>query len=133
MYHPGKEAAVRTKPSGDEITQLPPAPAPTARDANPWQTSGAPQPPRRMVSIRKPRGRDPTTRPAREGMRNLIAIGIVAFILVSGALEALQGAGPEALIGMIVPLFILAILFLARRNKSRSRDRGSAGAGADRD
>jgi hypothetical protein len=133
MYHRGEEDAVRTKPTGDEITPLPPAPAPTARDANPWQTSGAAGPPKRMTSIRTPRGRDPVTRPAREGMRNLVAIGIIAFILVSGVLEALQGGGPEALIGMAVPLFILAILFLARRNKSKRRGRGDAGPGAGGD
>jgi hypothetical protein len=133
MYHRGEEDAVRTKPSGDEITQLPPAPAPTARDANPWQTSGAARPPKRLTSIRTPRGRDPVTRPAREGMRNLVALGIVAFILVSGVLEALQGGGPEALIGMVVPLFILAILFLARRNKSKRRGRSGVESGADGD
>ena len=121
---------MRTRTNGEEIAQLPPAPAPTARDANPWPVPGAAQSPRRMPSIRKSRGRDPATRPAREGMRNLVALGIVAFILVSAALEALQGGGPETLIGMIVPLFILVILFLARRNKSKRRDRSGPATGS---
>jgi len=117
----GQEETMRTRDSADEITQLPPPPAPTARDANPWSTSGSPRPPRRMPSIRRPRGRDPSSRPAREGMRNLVAIGVVAFIIVSGVLEALQGGGVEALIGMVIPLFILAVFFLGRWRKSKRR------------
>ena len=122
---------MRTRTSADEITRLPPPPAPTARDANPWTVPGAEPPPQRMPSIRRSRGRDPSNRPAREGMRNLFAIGIVAFIIVSGVVEALQGGGPEALVGMVVPLFILGILFLARRRKSARR--GGPGVPPDGD
>jgi hypothetical protein len=121
---------VRTRDGSDEITQLPPPPAPPARDANPWPLSGSP-PRRRGPTIRRPRGRDATTRPAREGLRNLVAIGIVAFIIASGVLEALQGGGPEAIVGLVVPLFILAILFLARRRKSNRRGDTHRTAGMD--
>lgn len=115
---------MRTRDQVDEITQLPPPPAPTARDANPWPVAGAPQAPRRTPSVRVARRRrDPGTRKVREGMRNLLALGIVAFIIVSAALEALRGGGPEALIGVVFPLLIVGILFLARRQKSQQRDR----------
>jgi hypothetical protein len=114
---------VRTRDSTDEMTQLPPPPAPPARDANPWPLPGSPRT-HRLPSIRRPRGRDASTRPAREGMRNLVAVAVVAFIVVSGVLEALQGGGPESIVGLVVPLFILAILFLARRRKS-NRLRGT--------
>lgn len=120
---------MRTRDAADEITQLPPPPAPTARDANPWSVTGAPQAPRRVPAIRAVRRRDPGTRKLREGMRNLLALGIVAFIIVSAALEALRGGGPEALIGMVFPLLIVGILFLARRHKSRQRDAGGSGDG----
>ena len=113
---------LRTRDNDDEITELPPPPAPTARDANPWPVTGTP-PPRRLTSLRTPRGRDPGTRKAREAMRNLLALGIVAFIIVSAALEALQGGGPEALVGVVFPLLVVGILFLARRRKSQRRDR----------
>jgi len=118
---------LRTRDSADKITELPPPPAPTARDANPWPVTGTPPPPRRLPSLRTPRGRDPGTRKAREGMRNLVALGIVAFILVSGVFEAMRGGGGESLVGLAFPLFIMAILFLSRRRKSRERDRAAAG------
>jgi len=120
---------LRSRATADEITQLPPPPAPTARDANPWPVTGTPEPPRRVPSLRMARRRDPGTRKVREGMRNLVALGIVAFIIVSGVFEALRGGGPEALVGLAFPLFILAILFMARRRKLRARDREAAGRG----
>lgn len=120
---------MRTRDQADEITQLPPPPAPTARDANPWPVADAPKPPRRLPSLRTPKGRDPGTRKAREAMRNFAALGIVVFIVLSGVFEALQGGGWESIVGLAVPLFILAILFLARRRKSR--ERGATGRDGD--
>ena len=122
---------MRTRDTAEEITQLPPPPAPTARDANPWPLSSVQQPARRTPSIRRPRARKATMHPAREGMRNLLFLGIVAFIVVSGVVEVLQGGGPEALAGIAIPLFILAILFLARRRKSRRGGDGVVGMRRD--
>jgi hypothetical protein len=124
---------VRTRDNADEINELPPPPAPTARDANPWPVTGVPQAPPRLPSLRTSRARDPGTRKAREGMRNLVALGIVAFILVSGVFEALRGGGAESVVGLAFPLLILAIVFRSRRRKSRERDRAAAGRVTGRD
>lgn len=117
---------MRTSDQPDEITPLPPPPAPTARDANPWQVSGAPAPARRA---RMPQARDAGSRPARSALRHLVAIGIVAFIAVSGAVEALRGGEPEKLIGVAFTVFILLIFFLARQRSARRRAGRPAGPG----
>lgn len=122
---------MRTRNDADEITPLPPPPAPTARDANPWPVTDAPAAPRRQPPPRVARRLEPGTRKARNGLRNVLVIGIVAFVVLSGVLEALQGSGPEALIGVVFPLLIMGILFLARRQKSRRRDRATPADGGD--
>lgn len=117
---------MRTSDPEDAITPLPPPPAPTARDANPWPVTGVPGPARRTV-LRRPRQRDPGQRKAREGLRNLLMLGVVAFILVSALMEALRGGGVGPLVGALFPLLILAVLFLARRRKSRNGGAGRTG------
>lgn len=82
-----------------------------------------------MTGVPAPSRQAPAPRARREGLRNLVVLGFVAFILFSGLREALQGGGVESLLGMAIPLFVVAILFLARRHKAQRS--GSAGSSQD--
>lgn len=113
-------------PKAAQQTGLPPPPAPTARDANPWPmsslTGAAPQPSRqpapRGIQRAARGGRSPA--PSRDGQRRWVPVAILLVIAGTGvqlAMQALESGDFEAAIGALVILAMAA--FIAWRRLSR--------------
>lgn len=107
---------------------LPPPPAPTARDANPWPMSSAPtgtQPPPRQprASGRRPQPQSPAG-PAARRKRALpwVPLLVLFFIIGTGvqmAIRALAEGDIETAAGALVILALVAIVALSRMVKRR--------------
>ena len=106
----------------DATHELPPPPAPTARDANPWTVETAPG----SVS-RRHRFRRRTTGAAQDPVRRrsgpsrfAVAIAIAFLMLGIIFMRASEGAEFEDLAGVVFAMVVL-ILFAATRRRDRSR------------
>jgi len=115
---------MKTKfPGATDKPTLPPPPAPTARDANPWTISdvpgagraSAPQAPtgrRRRFEPDRSRARPGHERPAR-----FMPFAVLIFIAGAGvnlALQALREGNVEAAIGALVVVGLVAFVLVKR-------------------
>lgn len=107
---------------------LPPPPAPTARDANPWPMSssptGMPPPPRHpRAAGRRAQPRSPLGDPAsRKRALPWIPLLVLFFILGTGvqmAIRALSEGDVETAAGALVILAVVAVVALSRLVKRR--------------
>jgi hypothetical protein len=116
-------------PKAAQQTGLPPPPAPTARDANPWPMSGptgtAPQSSRQPAPRGIQRGarggtggRSPA--PSRSGQRRWVPVAILLFIAGTGvqlAMQALESGDLEAALGALVILAMAALIAWRRLSR----------------
>lgn len=124
---------MKTHEAKDTVTLLPPPPAPTARDANPWPVSETNRQPGRTTpfSIRRPQRSDRKPRPRRSALGSMFAIGVAAFILVTALIQALRGDSPQDWGGVAVTVFFLVMFVVSRLRSSRRRsERNTVGNGA---
>jgi hypothetical protein len=122
---------MKTRPSDRQREPgLPPPPAPTARDANPWPISSAPtgtQPP--PGQPRAPGGRLRRRPPAAVAARRKRAspwVPLLVLVFIAGtgvqmAIRAFAGGDIEAAAGALVIIAFVAIIAL-RRAVKKSRD-----------
>lgn len=111
------------------VSRLPPPPAPTSRDANPWPISGQPDA-RRLPRWREtlpasgePRASWRSTSPVagNTGRRGLpvVALGAMAAVAAAVAVTAIEAGDPREAIG---PLLMLAFVgFAAWRHLAAKR------------
>ena len=113
---------MQPRKASDETTQLPPPPAPTARDANPWTVESAPGAassrhrfPRRRSGV----GQDPFRR--RPGPSSFV-VAIAIALLVAGLLFLRETAGADFEdLARVAFAMIVLVLFAVTRRRSRSR------------
>lgn len=113
---------MRTRNGSDEITALPPPPAPPARDANPWRLPELDRPAGEAPSPRRPRRRDP--RPdARRTPQSRIALAAGIALLVLGVVVARMAGGEDIgdVAKSLAPLLIIVIVVVSRLGRRRSR------------
>jgi hypothetical protein len=115
---------MQTRNGTDEITPLPPPPAPPARDANPWpmpEASGqAARGPRALASIRRAGKQDPGSRPT-DALRASVAIGLAVMIMTVALIQARKSGELEDLAGALFALFLLVMFAVTRLRKARRR------------
>jgi hypothetical protein len=113
-------------PKAAQQTGLPPPPAPTARDANPWPMSGptgaspqsSRQPAPRGIQRAARGGRSPA--PSRDGQRRWVPVAILLFIAGTGvqlAMQALESGDVEAAVGALVILAMAALIAWRRLSR----------------
>lgn len=118
---------MRTRNGSDEITPLPPPPAPPARDANPWRLPELDRPATGSPSPRRPPRRQDAPETTGWGAPR-IALVVVFVLLVLGLAVArmIEGGNPGDFAEALFPLVILAIFLvsrLRRRRRSNVRER----------
>ncbi len=129
---------MKTKDSPDQVTELPPAPAPTARSANRWPLSGGHMDGHgRRRGARTPRHAEATPPAAQgpdPGMRKSLLQGAAAPIMLAlamGVIAFLRGRGGDSFEdyrGLLIALAVVAFLVISRvgaRRSKRHRDRGA--------
>ena len=115
---------MRTKDGPDGITRLPPPPAPTARDANPWPIEarqGRPRPSGFPPRARR-RGGLPAQAPARRSKRAAVAIVIAVLLLGVAMMQLARGGDVGDLAEVALPLAMVAIFAITRLRERRRRD-----------
>jgi hypothetical protein len=127
---------MQTKDAPNEITRLPPPPAPPARDANPWpwpeQARGAERRPSRLASIRRAGRRDRQEPPASPALSKSVAIGVAILVMTMALIEALGRGGAEDWAGAVFVVLLLVIFALrqlrgASKRAARRERRDDAG------
>lgn len=111
---------MRTTNGSDEITALPPPPAPPARDANPWRLPELDRPAGQAPSPRRPRRREEPPGPERTPQRRIaLAAGIA--LLVLGVVVARLTGGEDIgdVVKSLAPLLIIVIVVTARLRRRR--------------
>lgn len=120
---------MQTRKAVDEIPELPPPPAPTARDANPWSVETEPvRGRRRRGRHARVAGRDPVKRSS--APPRIAVVLAVAFLMLGLAVMRIRESGEFEDIAGIVFAFVVLLLFAVTRGKSRRRSK-SGGAGHD--
>jgi hypothetical protein len=116
---------MQTKSGPDEITPLPPPPAPPARDANRWpwpeQERGAERRPSRLASIRRAGQRDRQEPPASSALSKSVAIGVAILVMTMALIEALGRGGAEDWAGAGFVILLLVIFALRQLRGARKR------------
>ena len=128
---------MRTRDSTDAITEMPPPPAPTARDANPWPMESESRPVsrrHRRVLRRQPdaASRGEASHPDKAGARPPgVAIALaVAFMIAIGFIRLRNSGNIEDLAGVLFALVVLVLFIVTRKGRrKRSRSGGRAGSG----
>jgi hypothetical protein len=107
---------------------LPPAPAPTARDANPWQMSAGaggkqhePRHPRAPGWPPRPRTPQQVAASRKQGMPwiPLLILFFIAGTVMQFAVQALRHGDFEAAVAAILMLLLVAFVALRRIRKGR--------------
>ena len=112
---------MRTKDGPDEITRLPPPPAPTARDANPWPNEAKEGRPRPSGFPRRGRRRSGLPAPARRSKRAAVAIVIGVLLLGVVMMQLARGGDVGDLAEVALPLAMVAIFAITRLRERRRR------------
>lgn len=109
---------------------LPPPPAPTARDANPWPVGSAPREGRGRRH-RQPAG-TPQEPVRRASAAPRIAVAVAIGLLMLGLLVTrfLEGGEFEDLAGILFAIVFL-VLFIATRSRARRRSASRPGESGD--
>jgi len=104
-------------------TPLPPPPAPTARDANPWRmpqrdATATHRPPTASPAAGRPAGTGRAAhRPARRRILPIAVTAAMAVVLLSAALQALERAEWAAALPMLA--IVAFLLFVGWRSSRR--------------
>ena len=124
---------MKTRDSASQVTRLPPAPAPTSRDANRWPLSGGALDGARSDAKRgriASQASDPVAgsggKPRRRSLLQGAAVPLLAA-LVMGVFTLLRSRGGgsfEEYRGLLIALAVIAFLLVSRIG-SRSSSRGS--------
>lgn len=113
---------MQTRKVTDETTQLPPPPAPTARDANPWTVEAEPgkASPRHRFRRRVAGGdQDPVRR--RSGSPGFAVVIAIALLMLGVAvLRERQGGDFEDLAGAVFAMIVLILFAVTRRRDRKS-------------
>jgi hypothetical protein len=115
---------MRTRDAPDAVTQLPPPPAPTARDANPWRLPELDRQPRRAPNPRRPlrrAARAAQDRPRRRVLQTVLPLAFFALILAVALREAARSGDFQEMVGVALPLLLLAVFVVTRLRASRRR------------
>ena len=121
----GQDSSSRTPGS-----EMPPAPAPPSRDANPWpMPEQHPDTARRQVPVGVRLGksgvrRRPDQAPGRKPQgseRRLVPLFIVAGIIGLAFTAALDAAESGDLVGIVVPILIVGVVAFGVLRRSRRR------------
>jgi predicted lipid-binding transport protein (Tim44 family) len=132
---------MKTRDSADKVTELPRAPAPTARDANRWPMSsgrldgkgGIPVRAARSLRVAEPRAGAPGTTRRRSFLRGAAGPLIVALVMgVFAFLRGRKGDGFEDYRGLLIALAVIVFMIVSRlgtraASRQRHRDGGSGG------
>lgn len=111
---------MRTRNGSDEITALPPPPAPPARDANPWQLPEPDRPAGEAPSPRRPRRRAGQSDPQRTPQRRIaLAAGIALLVLGVVVARLMGGEDVGDLAKSLAPPLIILIVVTARLRRRR--------------
>jgi hypothetical protein len=121
---------MKTRSRGEDDTHgLPPPPAPTAHDANPWEMSASPKASPKFPDLRPPvrkRGARPDLSRVTPGQRRrirwlpLLILFFVAGTGVQLAIRALWAGDVAAAIGALVVVAFVAFVVLRRFQKRSS-------------
>lgn len=113
---------MRTRNGSDEITALPPPPAPPARDANPWRLPELDRPAGEAPSPRRPRRRKDPPGPQQTPQR-WIALAAGIALLVLGVVVARLAGGEDIgdVAKSLAPLLIVVIVVVSRLGRRRRR------------
>ena len=115
---------MRTKDGPHEITRLPPAPAPTARDANPWSLETGQSRPRPSGFPRRAKHRARHPGPEQRSQRAAVAIVIAVLVLGVVMMQVARGGDVGDLAEVALPLAMVAIFAISRLRGRRKRDPG---------
>jgi len=111
---------MRTRNGSDEITALPPPPAPPARDANPWRLPELDRPAGEAPSPRRPRRLEHTPAPERTPQRRIaLAAGIALLVLGVVVAQLMGGEDIGEVAKSLAPLLIIVIVVTARLRRRR--------------
>lgn len=113
---------MRTRNGSDEITPLPPPPAPPARDANPWRLPELDRPADETSSPRRPRRRDHQPDPQRTSQSRIaLAAGLALLVLGVVVARLIGGADIGDLAQSLVPILILVIFVVSRLGRRKRK------------
>lgn len=113
---------MRTRTGTDEITALPPPPAPPARDANPWPLPELDRPKGGTPSFRRPRRREEPRAPERTSQRRIaLAAGIALLVFGVVVARVMGGEDIGDLAQSLFPVLIIVIIFASRFRRRQRR------------
>jgi hypothetical protein len=113
----------------DPLHGLPPPPAPTARDANPWTIgggekprggTGAAVPPETSRSPRFPVRQVEHPKPRKPPVVPVMILAVVALVPLGGALRAIGAGAPAEAVGPLIALGFMAFIALRMLRSRRS-------------
>jgi len=111
---------MQTRNGPDEITALPPPPAPPARDANPWPLPELDRPVTGPLPLRRPRRREDAPAPERTPQRRIaLAAGIALLVLGVVVARRMGGEDVGDIAKSLAPLLIIVIVVTARLRRRR--------------
>jgi hypothetical protein len=113
---------MRTRNGSDEITALPPPPAPPARDANPWRLPELDRPTGEVPSPRRPRRREGQSDSQRTPQRRIaLATGIALLVLGVIVARLMGGEDIGDVVKSLAPLLIIVIVVASRLGRRRRK------------
>jgi Flp pilus assembly protein TadB len=113
---------MRTRNGSDEITPLPPAPAPPARDANPWRLPELDRPTDAAPPARRPRRRQEPPGPERAPQRRIaLAAGIALLVLGVVVFRLMGGEDIGDVAQSLFPVLIIVIVFASRLRRRQRK------------